>query len=320
MMVYRRRMQRARSFPGTRSHMCLTLIMRATISLHRQPTASGIRRGSARRRPVSAQLLRHPHPDPLTWKTRRPGTPPRWQALGCTPAAQLNARSRLAQWHAQARRQALKPSQRPPRRPRAHRTRGAAHRAPTSAGSAAAAGPRGRPAAPGRPAAAAPPPARAGRQRPRAANSTPAPRSLCCTEPFARALPAGRLRGREAAWSRPKHMCLCRCEAGPGSPLTCAALRAAARKQRLLRDGHQQVASGVAEGLEVCGVRRLVGLLQPHVQQRRAVHVLPQAGQRSARRPGARNAGSGARGARTREAACRLLSRPLASPLSAASA
>ncbi len=53
-------MQRARSFPGTRSHMCLQLIIRATSPLHRQAVASGIRRGSAARRPVSAQLLQLP--------------------------------------------------------------------------------------------------------------------------------------------------------------------------------------------------------------------------------------------------------------------
>ncbi len=162
-----------------------------------------------------------------------------------------------------------------------HRTGGAAHRPPTSAGSAAAAGSRGSPAGP---AAAAPAPARAGLRRRRAAWSTPAVRGLRCAEPLQRG--QSRLRGREAAWFQP-HTC-----AFTGARqevccnlLKCATMRTAACEQSLLQDTHQELASGsAAQGLQVCGVCPLADLAQPIVQHRRTAQELHQARKRFARR------------------------------------
>jgi hypothetical protein len=124
------------------------------------------------------------------------------------PVAQLGGSSRHAQWRARAWQQAPKPSQLA-RAGHLHRTGGAAHRPPTPAGSAAAAGPRGRPAGP---AAAAPPPDQAGLLRPRAACSTPALRGPRCAERLQRA--PCRLRCHEAASFNQTHVRLSWCEAG----------------------------------------------------------------------------------------------------------
>jgi len=270
-MAYRLRMPHSRSSPGTRAHSPLELSSSPSALAATHASAAGTRRGPATR---GAALSR--------------GGAPRGAAAAPATGRDLSRGRGRATLRCTA---------------RAARERGCgggAHRACPAARSAAAAGPRGRPAAP---AAAAPPPGRAGARG--ACRSAPGSRSARCAGSRCRC--RGRRRGRLRA--RPRALAPIQ-RPGPNQRAACAARRArtAAPAQPLLHDADAQVARGrAAKGLQVRGARRLVA--HRVEQQRRGGQVLRRGGPRSAARSARGVCAAGRARARASEAALRTLLR-----------